>query len=394
MSSILIKNILIHTVEGPDIKGDIFIKDGKIALIKDSILENADMVIDGKGLHAWPGLIDAHNHIGIYEEIIGDRGDDVNEMSDPITPQMRGIDGVNPREMCFDDARKAGITTVATGPGSANVIGGTFVALKTLKRNVIDDMVIKDPIAMKAALGENPKMVYRPRNNMPYTRMAETYLMREAFQKTLEYIKKKEIAKDDPSKMPEWNGKWEALIPVLKGEIPLKVHAHRADDIARAIKIAREFNIKITLDHVMDGHIIADYIKKAHDDGVVIGVILGPYMTDRFKPEVANSSFKTPSVIAKHGILFALMTDHPVVPIQHLTTMAIYSVAAGLPEEEAIKAITINPAKILGIDDKVGSIKEGKDADIIITTGNILDPYNKVIYTIINGEISYQEGVK
>ena len=359
MKTILIKGAMIHPVEGEDFKGDILIKDGKIAMMKENIIEDAEFTINANGLHAWPGIIDAHDHIGIYEEVIGDRGDDVNEMSDPITPQMRGVDGINPREMGFDDARKAGITTVATGPGSANVIGGTFVALKTLKRDVVDDMIVKDPVAMKAAFGENPKMVYRPRNTMPYTRMAEAYLMREAFQKTLEYMKKKEAAGDDPSKMPEWNGKWEALIPVLKREIPLKVHSHRADDISRAIRIAREFNIKITLDHVMDGHIIADYIKKAYEDGVVIGVILGPYMTDRFKPEVVNASFETPREIAKRGILFALMTDHPVIPIQHLPTMAIYSVAAGLPEEEAIKAITINAAKILGIDHRTGSLKEG-----------------------------------
>ncbi len=389
--TLLIKGAMIHTAEGQDFKGDIFVKDGKIALMKESIIEDADITINAEGLHAWPGLIDAHNHIGIYEEIIGDRGDDVNEMSDPITPQMRGVDGINPREMCFDDARKAGITTVATGPGSANVIGGTFVALKTLKRDVIDEMIVKDPVAMKAAFGENPKMVYRPRNTMPYTRMAEAYLIREAFYKTLEYMRKKEAAKDDPAKMPEWNGKWEALIPVLKREIPLKVHSHRADDIARAIRIAREFNIKITLDHVMDGHIIADYIKEAYEEGTVIGVILGPYMTDRFKPEVANASFETPKEIAKRGILFSLMTDHPVIPIQHLPTMAIYSVAAGLPEKEAIKAITINAAKILGIDDRVGSLKEGKDADIILTTDFLLNPYSKVKYTIINGEIAYKE---
>ncbi len=389
--SILIKGAYIHPIEGEDFVGDIFIKDGEIALMKESIIEDAELIIEAGGLHAWPGLIDAHNHIGIYEEVIGDRGDDVNEMSEPITPQMRGIDGINPREMCFDDARKAGITTVATGPGSANVIGGTFVALKTLKRDVIDEMVIKDPVAMKAAFGENPKMVYRPRNTMPYTRMAEAYLMREALMKTIEYMKKKEAAGNDISKMPEWNGKWEALIPVIKGEIPLKIHSHRADDISRAIRIAREFGIKITLDHVMDGHIIADYIKKAYDDGVVIGVILGPYMTDRFKPEVANASFETPKEIAKRGILFSLMTDHPVVPIQHLPTMAIYSVAHGLPEKEAIKALTINPAKILGIDNKTGSLKVGKDADIIITTSSILDPYNKVKFTIVNGEIVYRE---
>ncbi len=391
MKTILIKGAMIHPVEGEDFKGDILIKDGKIAMMKENIIEDAEFTINANGLHAWPGIIDAHDHIGIYEEVIGDRGDDVNEMSDPITPQMRGVDGINPREMCFDDARKAGITTVATGPGSANVIGGTFVALKTLKRDVVDDMIVKDPVAMKAAFGENPKMVYRPRNTMPYTRMAEAYLMREAFQKTLEYMKKKEAAGDDPSKMPEWNGKWEALIPVLKREIPLKVHSHRADDISRAIRIAREFNIKITLDHVMDGHIIADYIKKAYEDGVVIGVILGPYMTDRFKPEVVNASFETPREIAKRGILFALMTDHPVIPIQHLPTMAIYSVAAGLPEEEAIKAITINAAKILGIDHRTGSLKEGKDADIIVTTSSILDPYNKVKFTIVNGEVAYRE---
>ncbi len=375
------------------IKADILIENGKIVAIEHEIEPASDMeVIDATGKHVYPGLIDAHTHIGIYEEIIGERGDDVNEMSEPITPHMRGLDGVNPLEMCWDDARKAGITTVATGPGSANVIGGTFVALKSKKAKWIDKMVLKDPVAMKAALGENPKTVYAPRKQAPYTRMAEAALMREALIRTKEYLEKKLKAEED--KKPEYNPKWEALIPVIQGKIPLKVHAHRADDIATAIRIAREFEIKLTLDHVMDAHIVIDLLEEAYREGTLIGVILGPYMTDRFKPEVANASFDTPAKVAERGILFSLMTDHPVVPIQYLPLMAIYSTKHGLSKVEAVKAITINPAKILGVDDRVGSIEVGKDADLIITDGDILNPYTKVLKTVIDGEVAYDHEAK
>lgn len=379
----LIKNAKIYTMEEAGIiEGDILIQKGKIVKVG-NVEESDDEVIDASGKFVFPGMVEAHCHLGMEESAIGFEGDDVNETTDPITPHMRAIDGCNPIDETIVNACKAGVTSVAAGPGSANVIGGTFVAYKT-HGICMDEMKIKEAIAMKAAFGENPKRVYREKGKIR-TRMNIAALLRETLMKTKEYMMKKEAAKGDIMRMPAYDMKLEAMIPVLKKELPLKCHAHRADDILTVIRIAKEFDIKVTLDHCTDGEVIKKQIKESGFPAIV-----GPSFGHKTKFELANKSFKTPAVLHKAGILIAITTDSPVIPEEYLPLCAALAMKNGLDEMEALKAITINPAKILGLDDRIGSIKEGKDADIIICDRSLLDTMNHVNYTIINGEIAYQ----
>lgn len=379
----LIKNAKIYTMEEEGIiEGDILIQNGKIMKIG-KVEEDDDEVIDASGKFVFPGMVEAHCHLGMEESAIGFEGDDVNETTDPITPHMRAIDGCNPMDETIVNACKAGVTSVAAGPGSANVIGGTFVAYKTHGISM-DEMKIKEAIAMKAAFGENPKRVYREKGKIR-TRMNIAALLRETLAKTKEYMMKKEAAKGDLTKMPMYDMKLEAMIPVLKKELPLKCHAHRADDILTVIRIAKEFDIKVTLDHCTDGEIIKKQIKESGFPAIV-----GPSFGHKTKFELANKSFKTPAVLHEAGILIAITTDSPVIPEEYLPLCAALAMKNGLDEMEALKAITINPAKILGLDDRIGSIKEGKDADLIICDSSLLDTMNHVDYTIINGKIVYQ----
>lgn len=378
----LIKNAKIYTMEEEGIiKGDILIQNGKIMKIG-KVEEDDDEVIDARGKFVFPGMVEAHCHLGMEESAIGFEGDDVNETTDPITPHMRAIDGCNPMDETIVNACKAGVTSVAAGPGSANVIGGTFVAYKTHGISM-DEMKIKEAIAMKAAFGENPKRVYREKGKIR-TRMNIAALLRETLAKTKEYMMKKEAANGDFTKMPMYDMKLEAMIPVLKKELPLKCHAHRADDILTVIRIAKEFDIKVTLDHCTDGEIIKKQIKESGFPAIV-----GPSFGHKTKFELANKSFKTPAVLHEAGILIAITTDSPVIPEEYLPLCAALAMKNGLDEMEALKAITINPAKILGLDDRIGSIKEGKDADLIICDSSLLDTMNHVNYTIINGKIVY-----
>ena len=377
----LIKNAKIYTMEEEGIiEGDILIQDGKIVKVG-NVEESDDEVIDASGKFVFPGMVEAHCHLGMEESAIGFEGDDVNETTDPITPHMRAIDGCNPLDETITNACKAGVTAVAAGPGSANVIGGTFVAYKTHGVSM-DEMKIKEAIAMKAAFGENPKRVYREKGKIR-TRMNIAALLRETLIKTKEYMMKKEAANGDITKMPAYDMKLEAMIPVLKKELPLKCHAHRADDILTVIRIAKEFDIKVTLDHCTDGEIIKKQIKESGFPAIV-----GPSFGHKTK--LAHKSFKTPAVLQKEGILIAITTDSPVIPEEYLPLCAALAMKSGLDEMEALKAITINPAKILGLDDQIGSIKEGKDADLIICDSSLLDAMNHVDYTIINGKIAYQ----
>ena len=339
---------------------------------------NGEDVKDLSGYYVFPGLVETHSHLGMMESAIGFEGMDLNEMTSPITPNVRGIDGCNPQDETIESALKSGVTTVAAGPGSGNVIGGTFFAYKTFG-NCIDDMVIQNPIAMKAAFGENPKNCHKGKS--VDTRMAISALLRETLDKTKEYIAKKEAAKDDISKMPSFDAKLEAMIPVIKKEIPLKCHAHRADDILTAIRIAKEYDLHITLDHVTDGACITRQIKESG-----YPCICGPALTHKSKFELKALSFKTPKALYDAGILFSITTDSPFCPQQYLSLSAALAVKAGLPEYEGIKAITINPAKILGLDNRVGSIKEGKDADFIICTKNILDTTNEIKSVYVDGK--------
>ena len=370
----LFKNATIYTMEQEPFVGDFKIDKGVFTQVGKNLTANeGEDVQDLNGLYVFPGLVESHCHLGMEETAIRFEGDDVNEITDPITPNMRGIDGCNPMDETIESALKGGVTTVAAGPGSANVLGGTFFAYKT-KGNCIDEMTIENPIAMKAAFGENPKRCYKDKKID--TRMQISALLRETLEKTKEYMKKKEDGKD-----VAYDQKLEAMIPVVKRELPLKCHAHRADDILTAIRIAKEENIKITLDHVTDARSILPQIKESG-----FPCICGPALTHKSKFELANMSFETPNELYKAGILFSIITDSPVIPQQYLSLSAALAAKAGLPEYEAIKAITINPAKILGLDNRVGSIKVGKDADFVVCTKNILDTQNEITAVYVDGK--------
>ncbi len=384
---ILIKNAKIYTVAGEPIeKGSILIDAGRIKEIGTEIIAPKDtQVIDVEGKLVFPGMIDAHCHLGLWEDAIGFEGSDGNEMSDPVTPHLRGIDGINPMDRTFEEAYQAGITTVATGPGSANVIGGQFAAIKTYGKR-IDDMTIDENIAMKVAFGENPKRVYHEKKRSPMTRMATAAILRETLMKAKRYQEKIAEAKEDKSNYPNFDMKMEALLPVLEGKIPLKAHAHRADDIFTSIRIAKEFGLRLTLEHCTEGHLIADELA---EEGYA--AVVGPSFGDRSKYELKNKTFDTPGILNKAGVKVAIMTDHPVIPLQHLPMCAALAVGAGMPEDEALKAITIYPAEILGLADRVGSLEVGKDADIVIWNKHPFDIQASVEYTIINGKIVYQK---
>lgn len=383
---ILIKNGKVYTMAGDVIENcSILIKEGKIAEVGRDIIAPLDVeVIDAEGKIVTPGFVDAHCHLGLFEEGIGFEGSDGNEMVDPVTPQLRAIDGINPMDISFREAYEGGVTTAITGPGSANVIGGTFAAIKTYG-NRVDNMVVKDPVAMKIAFGENPKRVYFEQKKSPITRMATASILRETLFKAKTYMEKKENL-EDPSKAPDYDLKMEALIPVLKKEIPLKAHAHRADDIFTALRIAKEFDLDITLDHCTEGHLIADELAKEGKTAIV-----GPTFGSRSKFELKNKSFDTPKVLVEAGVKVAITTDAPVIPLQHLGLCAGLAVNAGLSEIEAFKAITINAAEIVGLEERIGSIEVGKDADIAIFDGHPLKDLDcKTYATIIDGEIVYR----
>ena len=382
----LLKNGKVLTMEGNTYeKGDILIENGKIKDVGVDLIAPLDAeVINIEGLTVIPGMIDAHCHLGMWENAMGFEGADGNEATDPVTPQMRAIDGINPMDKYFEEAYQAGVTTAVTGPGSANVIGGQFAAIKTYGKR-IDNMIIKEPVAIKIAFGENPKSVYHEQHKMPSTRMAVAALLRQELIKAQEYMEKMEKAGSDPDKKPERDLGLEAMVKVLKREIPLKAHAHRADDIFTAIRIAKEFNVDITLDHCTEGHLITDELVKENAK-----VIVGPSLSERSKIELLNLTFKTPGILSRAGLLVAIMTDHPVIPLNYLSLCAALAVKDGMEEMEALKAVTINPAKIIGIDDRVGSLKSGKDADIVVYDGFPLDIKSKVKYVFINGEIVYK----
>ena len=385
---IVIKNANIHTMMDVNYKnGTVFIDNGKIVNFGENLtIPSNSTVIDAKGGFLMPGIIDAHCHLGMLEDSIGFEGDDVNEATDPSTPHLRALDGINPKDKCFDEALLGGVTTVSTGPGSANVIGGQFVTMKTFGKT-LNEMVINECSAMKVAFGENPKRVYSSFKKCPSTRMGTAAILRENLIKAKNYIEKKNNAKNDPTKMPEFDMKLEALSKVINKEIPLKAHAHRADDILTALRIAKEFNLDISLDHCTEGHLIVDSLKEEHFKGAIVG----PTLSDRSKVELKNLTFKTPAILNNAGITVALMTDHPVIPLQYLPICAALASREGLSEEDALKAITINPAKILDLDNKVGSIEQGKDADILIYNGHPFDLRNKLSFIMVNGNIVKNE---
>ena len=386
---LVIKNARLLTMtENGSFVGDIRIDGGKIAEIAQNIDTTGCDVFNAEGMYAMPGIIDAHSHIGMWEDGMGREGSDGNEATNPVTPEMRSIDGINPFDRCFKEAVACGVTTAVTGPGSANVVGGTFVAMKLYGRSM-DEMILKFPVAMKAAFGENPKRVYGDKAT-PATRMAIAAILRKALAGALDYAKKIENAKDDPSKMPERDLGKEALLPVIRRELPLKIHCHRADDILTAIRIAKEFNVRFTLDHCTEGYLIPDLLKETIEE-TGAGIIIGPLLTDRSKIELRNVSFSAPKALYDAGRDFAMMTDHPVIPEQYLPVCAALAVREGLPEDAALRSITINAARITGIDDRVGSLEVGKDADIAVFSGHPLDFRSRCVLCTVDGQVAHRE---
>lgn len=385
---IFIKNATINTITEGIIIGNLLIENKKIKEIGNDIVAPLDAtVIDAKGCLVLPGFIDAHTHLGLWEDGMGTEGIDGNEQTDPITPQLNTIDAINPMDITFNEAVKSGITSVCSTPGSANPIGGQAIALKTYGK-IVDKMVIKNPVAMKIAFGENPKNCYGGNEKTPQTRMSIAALIRETLRKAQEYLDgiEKSQLEEDYTKKPEYNMKYESLIPVLKREIPLKAHAHRVDDMFTAIRIAKEFDLKLTLDHCTEGHLVVDELI---EEGYPI--LVGPSLTERSKIELRNLTFETAGILSNSGLNVCLITDHPVTPIQYLPLCAGIAIKHGMKEEKALEAITINPAKVLGIDNRVGSIEVGKDADIVIWDNNPFEINSNVLYTIIDGKIVYKK---
>lgn len=376
----LIRGGLIHdAVHREAYIADILLAGGKIAAIGTDLTAPADAeIFDADGLDVYPGFVDAHTHIGLDGYGIGYEGCDYNEMNDIWTPQLRAIDGINPRDPSLAIARKAGVTCVCTGPGSANVLGGTFLAMKTVGDR-IDNMIVKDPVAMKCAFGENPKRCYRDKCDS--TRMSTAAFLRGALMQAKDYGARKQAANGDVTKMPTYNQKLEALLPVLAREIPLKAHAHQANDIFTALRIAHEFGLRITLEHVTEGHLIVGELAKEKD----VPMAVGPSLTHASKFELQNKSWATPGVLAKAGCHVSIITDNSVIPQQYLPLCAGMAVKAGMDEFDALKAITINPAEHIGVADRVGTLEVGKDADVVITNGCPFEVMTEVKAVFIDG---------
>lgn len=366
--AILIKGGYVKSVSGPDIpKGDVLVDHGKIVAVGAKVKAPAKCrIIDAQGLIVTPGLVEAHCHVGIHGEASRWEGNDINEFSNPVTPHLRAIDGFRPDDEGVAHALAAGVTTALVGPGSANVIGGTFAAVK-LHGADVDSMVLRNPVAMKVAFGENPKGCYgQSGNKAPVTRMAVAGLLRETLFKARKY--KADIAEAEKEGKPRpFDIQMEAMLPVIDGEIPLKAHAHRADDILTALRIADEFGVKITLDHCTDGALIVDRLAKAGRPCLV-----GPSFGSKTKQELAHKSFETAGILDKAGVDVCIITDAPVIPLEYLPLCAGLAVKAGMKEESAWRAITLNPARVAGIADRVGSLEPGKDADIVLFEGDPL----------------------
>ena len=384
----------ILTMTGEEIEdGVIHVSDGKIRAVgrKGEVPcepKEGERVINVKDGIIMPGIIEPHCHMGITEEKKAMEGDDCNETVNPITPYLRAIDAINTMDAAFDDAVRAGITAAMIGPGSSNVVGGQFALLKTKGRRV-DDLIVKAPAAMKIAFGENPKVNYSGQNKSPSTRMAIAAMLRQELSEAKEYYEKKKQSQRDKSDFEQDFTK-ECWIPVLTGEIPLKAHAHRVDDIFTAIRIAEEFGLRMTLDHCSEGHLIAEEIKKAGFPAIV-----GPDLASRSKIEVQNMAFKTAGILNKAGVMTTITTDHPVSLIQSLPLCVGLAVKEGLPLAEGYKAMTIYAATVLGVADRMGSLEPGKDADIAIFDGNPMEVFTNTLYTVIDGKIvyDYEKGV-
>ena len=381
----LIQNGVVHPMDAPVIpRGFVLLEGDKIAAVGPMEALPAGYsgeVLDAEGGHILPGFIDAHCHLGLFGDALGFEADDGNESTDPCTPQLRAVDGVNPLDRGFREAREGGVTTVLTGPGSANPIAGQFAALKTDGRWV-DEMVLKAPIAMKFALGENPKSVYNERKETPVTRMATAAIIRENLAKAQEYQDKLSKAEEDPDEdVPDYDAKLEALAPVATGALPAHFHAHRADDIATAVRISGEFGLKLVVVHGTEGYLVPELLAQAN-----VPVITGPCLTDRSKPELVGQSLSNPARLRAAGVKVAICTDHPETPIQYLPLCAAMAVRGGMEPEDALAAITRDAAEIAGISKRVGTLTPGKDADVVVTSGHPFDWNGEIRAVFLNGK--------
>ena len=381
----IIRNALIHdAIHAQPYRGDIRIENGKLALVGGTA-DGEDEVLDASGLYAYPGFVDAHSHIGL-DGYGGPTGMtyDYNELNDICCPQLRGMDSYYPLDPAIPMALAGGVTTVAAGPGSANVLGGTFFAVKLYGRTV-EEAMLRPSVGMKCAFGENPKRCYRDKCDS--ARMTTAAKLRQMLFEARDYLLRREAAGDDVTKQPKFDMKLEAMIPVLKREIPLKAHAHRSDDIMTALRIAREFDLRITLEHCTEGHVIAEELKAA---GVPAAV--GPTLTNASKLELWNKSWTTPGILAAAGVPVSIITDAPVIPQQYLSLCAGLAVKAGMDPFLALQAITIQPARHIGVADRVGSLEAGKDADVVLTDGDPLVSDTVVRYVFVNGKLAVKDG--
>lgn len=376
-------------------------------------------IIDGRGGTVTPAFIDAHSHLGLFNDSLDMEGSDGNEMTDPITPHLRAIDGIHNADVCFREAMEGGVGMVMTGPGSGNVLGGQFAIVRTYDKTV-EEALICEPAAQKAAFGENPKRVYGKDNKSPQTRMGTAALLRQALREAVEYKEKfsaytdklneytKAVADkaeeipDKPDK-PDLDLRAESMVPVVEGKIPLKIHAHRQDDLLTAIRICNEFGLTYTLEHCTEGHLIADVLVREYhagqsegrgsgngNGGRLRGIVIGPIIGDRSKPELSNMTIRTAAVLTNAGLPVAVMTDHPCIPQQYLALSAAIAVRGGMSEQKALEAITVRPAEILGIDDRYGSLSEGKEADFCLFDRNPLDYRSRLLLFIGRGRICYE----
>ncbi len=387
MQRILIKNVQVWTMDGEDTRfsGWVLLEHGKIAAMGEGKAPACADVLDGAGGVLTPGFIDIHSHLGLYEDGMGFEGADGNEDTDPVTPHLRAIDGINPMDHSFQEAREAGVTTVAVSPGSANPIGGQIALIKTAGRRV-DDMVIKAPLAVKFALGENPKSVYHDKDQAPVTRMATAALIREQLYKAKEYLARKEHAINDPdSDGPDYDSKLEALLPLLWGKVEAHFHAHRADDIFTALRIAKEFGLRAVIIHGTEAHLVADLLAEER-----VPVVCGPFMTDRSKPELRHLTDESPALLCRAGIPTAITVDHPEIPLRLLPIALMLAVRAGMEKTDALRAVTSVPARIAGLENRIGSLRTGLDADCVLWSGDPLNMTSRVQAVFVNGVPEYR----
>lgn len=373
-------NARLFPISRPPIEnGLLLVRDGKIVFAGQGEVPADAEVIDLTGKTVLPGFVDEHAHVGLWGEWYGQPQQDGNEATNPVTPEVRAIDSVWPAHSAFNDARSGGVTTVQVTPGSGNIIGGEMAVIKTVGK-VIDDMIVKNPSGMKAALGENPKGLYGRNGKMPSTRMGNAAVLRAALYKAKDYEKKLAAAEKDPTKAPDTDLGLLGLLKVLRGEIPLRIHAHRADDIVTAVRIAEEFGIDFSIEHCTDGATVAEFLGKRKAK-----VNVGPSMWHRAKVETWNISLETAGILAKAGCRVSIISDHPFHPIQFLSTAAAMCWANGMSEEDALRAVTLTPAETLGVADRVGSLDEGKDADFVVWSGHPFQIRSKVEQVFIGG---------